>query len=155
MENYKMTALWGFMAQSRATSPQVIYTKLTSDTAFMALVGDRVFQVGGTNLDAISIVTPGEKLPDLKEVTGMEVAIHDVATLGRRSYLNGGDDITATWRVYLMAWPSANGATLTQAATRIMQLFTGATTIETAPTPDGLGVIAQVLVLIPSDSIVL
>lgn len=120
----------------------------------MALVGDRVFKAGSTTLDAISIVTPGEKLPDLQSVSGLEVAIHDIANLDRRSYLTGGDDITTTWKVYLMAWPPANGGTLHTAATRIMELFSKATTIETAPTPEGLGVIAQVLVLIPSDSVV-
>lgn len=143
------------MAQTRATSPQVIYNKLSDDSAFMALVGDRVFSTNNTTLDAISIVTPGEKLPDLKSVTGLEVAIHDVANLGRRSYVTGNDDITTIWKVYLMAWPPANGGTLLSAATRIMQLFSKATTIETAATPEGLGVIAQVLVLIPSDSVVL
>lgn len=143
------------MAQSRATSPQVIYNKLVADSAFMALVGSRVFLNGGTTLDAISIVTPGEKLPDLKSISGLEVAIHDVANLGRRSYLTGADDITTVWKVYLMAWPPANGATLNSAATRIMELFSGATTIETSPTQQGIGVIAQMLALIPSDSVVL
>lgn len=143
------------MAQSRATSPEVIYNKLTGDNTFMALVGERIFLNGGTTLDAISVVTPGEKLPDLKEVTGLEVAIHDIANFGRRPYLTGSDDITSMWKVYLMAWPPANGGTLSAAATRIMQLFSKATTIETAPVADGLGVIAQVLVLIPSDSVLL
>lgn len=143
------------MAQLRTTSPQVIYNKLVADTIFMALVGDRIFRTSSTTLDAISIVTPGEKLPDLESINGLEVVIHDIANFGRRSYLTGNDDITATWKVYLMAWPPANGATLGVAATRIMQLFSGATTIETASTPEGLGVIAQVLVLIPSDSVVL
>jgi len=143
------------MAQSRATSPQVIYNKLTGDNTFMALVGDRVFSASNTTLDAISVITPGEKLPDLKSITGLEVVIHDIANLGRRSYLTGSDDITTIWKVYLMAWPPANGTTLSSAATRIMQLFSKATTIETAATPEGLGVIAQVLVLIPSDSVVL
>jgi hypothetical protein len=142
------------MTQSRATSPQVIYNKLTSDSTFMALVGDRVFNTGGTTLDAISIVTPGEKLPDLQSVSGLEVAIHDIANLGRRPYLTGDDDITVDWKVYLMAWPPANGSTLYSAALRIMSSFSKAVTIETAPTPEGLGVIAQVLVLIPSDSVV-
>lgn len=143
------------MTQSKAISPTVIYNKLVGDSTFMALVGDRVFQTNNTTLDAISIVTPGEKLPDLQSVSGLEVAIHDVANLGRRSYLTGSDDITTIWKVYLMAWAPANGATLNQAATRIMNLFSQATTIETGPSPDGIGVIAQVLVLIPSDSIVL
>lgn len=142
------------MAQLRATSPQVIYDTLTSDAIFVGLTGSRTFQGGNATLDAISIVTPGENLPDLKSVTGLEVVIHDISNLGRRQYLTGGDDITTIWKVYLMAWPPANGATLNDAATRIMELFSNATTIETSPTPEGLGSLAQVLVLIPSDSVV-
>lgn len=143
------------MPQQHATSPQVVYDKLAGDATFMALVGTRKFETGDTVLNAISIVSPGEKLPTLKSISGLEVVIHDVANFGRRSYLTGDDDITTSWRVYLMAWPPANGGTLTSAATRIMQLFSGATTINTAATPEGLGVIAQVLVLIPSDSVVI
>ena len=36
-----------------------------------------------------------------------------------------------------------------------MELFSNATTLETNPVPSGLGAMAQLLVLIPSDSIIL
>jgi hypothetical protein len=143
------------MAQQHASSPEVIYNVLTTDSTFMELVGSRVFKAGNTALDAISIVTPGADLPAIKSTTGLEVVIHDVSDLGRRQYVTSEIDITTTWRVFLLAWSGATGGTLNSAATRIMELFTNATTIETSPTPDGLGSIAQLLVLIPSDSVVL
>ena len=120
----------------------------------MSLVGTRTFETGNTTLNAISILTPGESLPNVRSVSGLEVIIHDVAQLGRRSYVTGPDDITARWMIYLLAWSPANGATLNSAATRIMERFSKAVTIQTAPTPEGLSVLAQVLVVIPSDSVI-
>jgi hypothetical protein len=86
--------------------------------------------------------------------TGMEVIIHDIADLGRREYITDDVDITTAWKVFLLAWPGADGSTLNAAARRIMQIFSKATTIETNPTPSGLGAIVQLLVLVPSDSVV-
>lgn len=143
------------MAQQHADSSEVVYETLTDDETFMDLVGTVTYQAGGTALDAISIVTPGAPLPAVKSVTGLEVVIHDVSDLSRREYITDNVDITTTWRVFLLAWPGADGSTLNNAARRIMELFTKATTIETGPTPVGLGAMAQLLVLIPSDSVVL
>jgi hypothetical protein len=133
----------------------VIYGTLTADAAFMALVGTTTFVAGGTTLDAISIVTPGADLPNVSGNSGLEVVIHDVSNLGRREYITDQVDITTTWKVFLLAWPGANGATLNSAARRIMERFSKATTIETNPTPSGLGSISQLLVLIPSDSVII
>lgn len=140
------------MPQQHADSPETIYDTLTGDEAFMDLVGSRTFKAGGATLNAISIVTPGEELPAASTITGLEVIIHDVSDLSRRDYITNGSDITTTWRVFLVAWPDANGAALNNAARRIMELFSKAETIETNPTPTGLGAMAQLLVLIPSDS---
>jgi hypothetical protein len=93
-------------------------------------------------------------MPAIKSISGLEVVIEDIAVLGRRSYVTGDDDITSSWRVVLLAWPGSNGTTLDNAARRIMTLFSKAVTIQTAPTPEGIGVIAQVLVLVPSDSVI-
>lgn len=142
------------MAQDKASSPEAIYDALVADDTFMSFVGQRIFEAGSTVLDAISIVTPGAELPKTKKITGLEVVIHDVSNLGRRNYITGDLDITTTWKVYLLAWPPANGATMNDAARRIMERFSKATTIETVPTPDGLGSTIQLLVLIPSDSVI-
>jgi hypothetical protein len=143
------------MTQQHASTAEVIYETLTDDSTFMDLVGSRVFKVGNTQIDAISIVTPGADLPAVKSTTGLEVVIHDVSDLKRREYITDDIDITTTWKVFLLAWPGATGATLNDAARRMMQRFSKATTIETSPTQDGLGSIAQLLVLVPSDSVVL
>lgn len=142
------------MPQQHATSPEVIYDTLTDDAVFMEQVGSRTFRTGDAVLDAISIVTPGEDLPAATKVSGLEVIIHDVSDLGRRDYITNSSDITTTWRVFLVAWPEANGTTLNNAARRMMELFSKAETIETNPTPTGLGAMAQLLVLVPSDSVV-
>lgn len=142
------------MAQQHAESPEVIYQALTSDETFMDLVGSTKFAAGNTTLDAISIVTPGADLPSPIQTTGLEVIIHDVADLGRREYITDDIDVTTSWKIFLLAWPGANGATLNAAARRMMQIFTKATTIETNPTPSGLGAVAQLLVLVPSDSVI-
>jgi hypothetical protein len=141
------------MAQQRADSPETIYQVLSTDVALTQLVGQVVF-VDGTTLTAISITSPGASLPNVKSTTGMEVIIHDVSDLGRRQYITDDVDITTTWKVFLVAWPGADGSTLNNAARRIMELFSKATTIETVPTPQGLGAMVQLLVLIPSDSVV-
>lgn len=143
------------MAQNKADSPEKIYETLTEDSTFMALVGKRIFKVENTELDAISIATPGEPLPGVKSITGLEVIIHDVTNLKRRSYVTNDYDIESTWKIFLLAWPGANGSTLNSAATRILELFSKATTIETVPLNSDIGAIAQLLVLIPSDSIIL
>lgn len=143
------------MPQEKATSPEVIYQTLVADATFMAFVGDTTFVAGDTKLDAISIVTPGAELPKVSAHEGLEVIIHDVANLGRREYITNEVDITTTWKVFLLAWPNANGKTMNDAAQRIMHRFSKATTIETNPSPSGLGAIAQLLVLIPSDSVII
>lgn len=143
------------MAQNRAISAEVIYEILTEDEDFMDLVGKRVFKTGNTELDAISIVTPGEALPGVKSITGLEVIIHDVTQLKRREYITSDYDISSTWKVFLLAWPGANGTTLKDAATRIMQRFSKAYTIETVPLNSDIGAIAQLLALIPSESVII
>lgn len=143
------------MAQQKVDTPEVIYDTLIADETFMDLVGTRTFKIGDTQIDAISIVTPGEDLPAIKDQVGLEVVIHDISQLTRNQYITNEIDITTTWKVFLLAWPGSNGNTLNDAARRIMQIFTKAVTLETNPTPTGLGSIAQLLVLIPSDSVVL
>ena len=143
------------MAQNKAETPEIIYDTLTNDATFMALVGKCTFKSGNTELDAISIITPGAALPAVKAITGLEVIIHDVSKLTKREYITEDYDIMNTWKIYLLAWPGANGATLNSAATRIMQLFSKVTTLETVPLDSDIGAIAQLLVLIPSESIVL
>jgi hypothetical protein len=146
----------GFVvAQSRANSPEAIYAALTGDTAFMALVGDRTFSGNTTSTKAISIVTPGAPLPALKSQVGLEVVIHDSGTITRKDYLTNSPDTMVMWQVFLIAWPPASGATMTDAARRAMEIFGGATAIQTVPTPEGLNSLVQTLINIPEGSAIL
>jgi len=140
------------MAQQHAETPEVIYDTLTGDTEFMSYVGVQSF--GATELDAISIITPGQDLPGLTSISGMEVIIHDISDLSRREYITNEIDVTTKWKVFLIAWNGATGATLSAAARRIMEIFSKSVTIETMPSPDGIGSLMQLMVLIPSDSVV-
>jgi hypothetical protein len=143
------------MTQQRADSPEAIYDALTADTAFMSLVGEVTFVAGDTTLDAISVSTPGAPLPAVSKITGLEVVIHDITDKDRRLYVGHEVDITTTHYVYLLAWPGANGSTLDAAATRMMELFSKATTVQTSRVPNALGAVAQALVLVPSDSVII
>jgi hypothetical protein len=143
------------MPQQHVDTPEVIYDTLVADATFMALVGSRVFKNADTVLDAISIVTPGAPLPAIKSQAGLEVVIHDITDFQRREYITEDRDFVTTWKVFLLAWEGATGATMNSAARRIMELFSKATTIETNAAPSGLGAIAQLLALVPSDSAIL
>lgn len=143
------------MPQQHVDSPDIIYDTLAGDATFMDLVGQITFLQDGTTLDALSIVTPGEIIKGEKQMNGLEVVIHDVSSFKRREYITNEIDITSIWKVFLLAWPGASGDTMNAAARRIMELFSKATTIETVATPEGIGVMAQLLVLIPSDSVVI
>jgi hypothetical protein len=142
------------LTQQHADTPEVIYDTLVADATFMALVGSRLFKGASTALDAISIITPGAPLAAIKSQTGLEVVIHDISDLRRKDYITEDLNVLTTWKVFLLAWEGADGATMNAAARRIMELFSKASTIETNAAPSGLGAIAQLLVLIPSDSVV-
>lgn len=143
------------MAQEKVDSPEKIYETLTNDATFMQLVGKRIFKANNTELDAISICTPGAQLPGVKSISGLEVVIHDITKLERYQYITNDCDIKVTWKVFLLAWPGSNGSTMNDAAIRILQLFSKAYTIEVMPIDNNIGAIAQILVMIPSDSVML
>ncbi|WGL30502.1 hypothetical protein SCRES2_gp81 [Synechococcus phage S-CRES2] len=138
------------MAQVFPTSPTVIYDTLTADAEFMAFVGEYTFKAGQST-PAISIVTPGRDLPQVKSVTGVEVVIHDTANLTRKNYLTSEADIDATWTLFLMCWEGATGYEMTQATMRVLKMFGGARSYETVGVADGIGAAVQTAVDIPSD----
>lgn len=138
------------MAQQFPTSPQVIYSKLFGDTAFMSHIGDYKFKGNASTTKAISIVTPGSDLPALDSTTGVECVIHDLAALSRRDYLTDNSDLDKAWNVYLIGWEPATGDDINNAAYRAMSIFSGATATEVVAVSDGLGALAQVLIVIPS-----
>jgi hypothetical protein len=138
------------MAQTLASSPEIIYNTLVADAAFMAQVGQYTFASGSTS-PSIIITTPGKDLPSVTSQTGLEVIIHDVADLENRLYLTDPADALYTWRVFLVVWEPATGANVTTAASRILAKFPKATSIETVSVASTLGVAFQTQVRIPSD----
>lgn len=143
------------MAQSFPVTPQAIYDALSGDSTFAALIGTYKFENTVATLPALSIKSPGEKLPQLRNVSGVECLIHDTGTVARRDYVSGSSDLVATWNVYLIAWGPSTGYEITAAAKRVMEIFGGATATEVVAVSSGLGALAQTLVQIPEDSPIL
>lgn len=143
------------MAQLKADSPEVIYDTLVDDTQFAALVGSYVFVGQATAVDSISILSPNEKLPQLSSQTGLEVIIHDVGETRRVDYLTDPSEAVISWKVYLIAWPGADGGTITAATKRMIEIFSNATGVEVIATPNEIGALVQNVVLIPSNAAIM
>ena len=142
------------MTQAFSTTPKVIYDTLVADATFMAEVGTYTFKANAGTTPAISIITPGADLPDLKSIEGLEVVIHDTAQMRRRDFY-GSTNIEKDWNLYVIAWGSATGDQVTAAVERIMRTFSGSTAMEVVATPDGLRAKVQTMVTIPSDQPIL
>jgi hypothetical protein len=139
------------VAQVFPVSPQVIFNTLNNDATFMSYIGSYTF-AGGSTLSSLTVLTPGQQLPQLKSQTGLECIIHDTCDVKRKNYIVGGPDIIPYWNVFLIVWPGATGETMTNATKRIMGLFSGASSIQTVNTPDGIGALVQTKVIIPANS---
>ena len=138
------------MAQSFPTSAQVIYDTLATDSDFLALIGEYTFKAGQT-VPAMSIVTPGQDLPSVKKVSGIEVVIHDAADVKRRDYLTSNADLFIDWKVFFICWEPATGLFLTAAVARAMQRFAGSMSFETVAVADGIGAQVQTMLIIKGD----
>ena len=138
------------MAQTFPTSAKVIYDTLVADTAFMAALGTYTFKAGSPTA-AISVISPGESLPELRNVEGLECIIQDAGDIKRMDYVAGASDMAVTYKVFLVCWEEAKGQDMTSAAIRALQIFSGATAFETVAATDGLGALAQTQIRIPSD----
>ena len=136
--------------QQFPTSAQVIYETLTTDTDFSLLIGEYSFRAGQT-APAISIVTPGQDLPAVKKISGVEVVIHDAADVKRRDYLTSDSDIYIDWKVFFICWEPATGLELTAAVARAMQRFAGSISFETVAVADGIGAQVQTMLVIKGD----
>lgn len=143
------------MAQTKADSPGAIYDALTGDSEFASLIGEYKFVNNASPIDAISILSPNERLPQLSSQSGLEVIIHDSGQVTRMDYLTNEPEALITWRVYLIAWPPATGATLTDAAARMIQIFSNSTAVEVVSTPNEIGALVQSLVLIPRNAAIM
>lgn len=143
------------MAQSFASSPEAVFNALTADTTFSSYIGTYTFVEGNTQVDSISILTPGQDLPQLKSQSGLEVVIHDAGDITRNDWLTDTSEAVISWKVFLITWPPATGTTMSLAAKRMIEMFSKATAVETLSTSQGLGSLVQTMVVIPSDSVIL
>lgn len=138
------------MAQQFPTSAQVIYETLATDSEFLALIGEYTFKAGQT-VPAMSIVTPGQDLPSVKKVSGIEVVIHDAADVKRRDYLTSDANLFIDWKVFFICWTPATGLNLTAAVARAMERFAGSMSFETVAVADGIGAQVQTMLTIKGD----
>lgn len=142
------------MTQSRVTSPVDIYDTLSGDTSFMTYVGDYTFN-NGTSGSALSLVTPSKELPNVANVSGLEVIIHDAGRASRVDYLTNPSDILLTYRIFLMLWDPADGITLNDASSRIMQIFAGSRLIQTVPESDNEFILVQSIIEVPDNAAIM
>lgn len=138
------------MAQQFPTSAKVIYDTLVADASFMSQLGTYTFKGGGP-LPAISVVSPGESLPELRNVEGLECIIQDAGDITRTDYLSSDSNFRIIYKVFLVCWEAATGQEMTTASVRVLQLFSGAEATETVAASDGLGAQVQTQIRIPSD----
>ena len=138
------------MAQTFATTPQIIFNVLANDSTFLSYLGNYTF-TGGSTADSIVILTPGQKLPHLESQTGLECIIHDSGDVERKDYVNDSSDLLTTWKAFLIVWDGSTGSTLDAAVKRMMHLFYGSTSIETLAVAEGLGARVQTMVMIPEN----
>ena len=138
------------MAQTFATTPQIIYNVLANDSTFSSYIGSYTFSNGSTT-DSIVILTPGQKLPQLSSQEGLECIIHDSGDVKRKDYVNDDSELLTTWKIFLIVWDDATGSDLDAATKRALHLFYGSTSIETLAVSQGLGARVQTMIMIPEN----
>lgn len=143
------------MAQAFPSTPQIIYDTVSTDATIVSYLGEYTFGSTPNSVPAVSIVTPGADLPNIKTVSGVEIIIHDVADMRRRDYLTDSPDLETTWNVFVVCWEPATGDQVTAVVRRMMEIFSGATSFQTVATADGIGAMVQTQVMIPSDKPIL
>lgn len=139
------------MAQVFPTSASAIYDVLSEDSELLSYIGTYNFSNTESPLTALSIVSAGENLPALRNVTGVECIIQDAGNIEAKEFVTGESEPVTTWSVFLIAWNPSKGSDLQNAALRICELFVGANAIQTVATPDGLGSLVQTKITIRSD----
>lgn len=147
---YTKIAFFEPVAQQFPTSAQVIYETLATDSEFPSLIGTYNFTAGQA-MPAMSIVTPGQDLPSIEKVEGIEVVIHDAADVKRRDYLTNSSDVYIDWKVFFVCWAPGTGLDLTASVARAMERFAGSVSFETVAVSDGIGAQVQTMLIIKGD----
>ena len=139
------------MSQQFPTTAQVIYDVLSTDTDFLAFLGTYTFRAGQT-LSAISVVSAGEEMPALRNVSGLECIIQDAGDTTNSFYLTDEAPRTRVqWSVFLVAWEPSTGADMQGAAEVACKRFLGSQAVQTVAASDGLGAKVQTKLFIYSD----
>lgn len=96
-----------------AESSSDVFTAMTTDQTLMSTVGVYKFINNVNELPAISVLSPGQNLPDLEYTKGPEIVIHDVAELSSFNTLDvfSSQVIRYTFRVYVLLWGGFNTTT--------------------------------------------
>ena len=139
------------MSQQFPTSGSAIYEALSSDVAFTDLLGEYRFKGNTGPLTALSVVSPGQDLPSLRKVTGIECIIQDIGTSTSQNYLTDAPYIVTSFSVFCILWEPANGSDLQEVVNYLLRRFVGSSSVETVATPDGLGSLVQSKVIIKSN----
>lgn len=143
------------MTQSKVLVPSDIYDVLSDDETFMENIGEYKFKGSSELQPAFSVVTPNRGIPNLEDVTGLEVLIHDVGFIDRKDYLTDPSDTLITYRIYLILWDGADGSKLTNASSRIVQSFSNAKTVKLVPVKNTENVMVQSFIDIPNNATIL
>ena len=139
------------MAQQFPVTAQAIYDVLSTDANFLAYLGTYSFRAGQT-LPAISVVSAGEEMPALRNVSGVECIIQDAGDTENYFYLTNEEPrIRVQWSVFLVSWGSSTGGDMQRAAEVACRRFLGSQAIQTVATSDGLGAKVQTKLFIYSD----
>ena len=138
------------MNQIYPDTPGVIYRILDADPEFSSYIGTYKFANNQVE-NAISMLTPGSNIPGVQSVAGVECIIHDISDVKRIDFLTDSSTLINEWKVFLVAWDPATGEDLNNAVRRIMELFLGATSMQTVRTSEGFDARVQTVVTIPSN----
>jgi hypothetical protein len=139
------------MSQQFPTSASAIHDALSADAVFLELLGDYNFKANSGPLKALSVVSPGQDLPSLRTVSGVECIIQDVGVTTAQNYLTDAPYMVTSFSVFCIAWAPANGGDMQAATDHIMRRFVGAESVQTVATPEGLGALVQSQVIIKSN----
>jgi hypothetical protein len=139
------------MTQQFPTSAQAIYEALSADATFTALLGTYDFRSGSELVTALSIVSAGQDMPAVRNVSGLECIIQDAGESVAQDYLTGVPDIVTTWSLFLVAWEPSKGSDLQSATDHLLKRFVGARAVQTVAASDGLGALVQNKVFIQSN----
>ena len=143
------------MAQTRVNSPEDIYEALSSNATFMSYIGEYLFTGSSTGQPAFSVVTPNIPIPNLQDVTGLEVLIHDIGSVSRKDFITDPTLALVTYQIYLVLWEGGTGTQLMDAIKLITQTFSGARSVLTVPINKTVNVSVQALVEVPNNALIL